>query len=108
YREKQHLIGALRVYYKNVRGFHPGNHLEFFFDKKLLPGYFWAFPLSDNEANVGLGMVSSAISAKKYNLKKLLGEVMKTNPYVREMFAEAEPLENPRGWGLPIITPQRT
>lgn len=107
YREKQHLIGALRVYYKNVKGFNPGNHLEFFFDKKLLPGYFWAFPLSDNEANVGLGMVSSAISAKKYNLKKMLGEVMESNPYVREMFAEAEPLEKPVGWGLPLITPQR-
>ncbi len=108
YREKEHLIGALRVYYKNVKGFHPGNHLEFFFDKKLLPGYFWAFPLPDNQANVGLGMVSSAISAKKYNLKKLLTEVMQTNPYIKEMFAEAEPLEKPRGWGLPIITPKRT
>lgn len=107
YREKPHLIGALRVYYKNVKGFNPGNHLEFFFDKKLLPGYFWAFPLSNNEANVGLGMVSSAISAKKYNLKKLLGEVIATNPQVAEMFAEAEPIENPQGWGLPLITPAR-
>lgn len=107
FREKEHLIGALRVYYKNVKGFHDGNHLEFFFDKELLPGYFWAFPLSNNEANVGLGMVSTAIADKKVNLKKMLGHVIENNPKVARMFAEAEPLEKTRGWGLPIITPKR-
>ncbi len=107
YREKRHLIGALRVYYKNVQGFHEGNHLEFFFDKKLLPGYFWAFPLSENEANVGLGMVSSEISKRKVNLKKALEEIIKTHPRISSMFAEAEPMETPQGWGLPIITPER-
>lgn len=108
FREKQHLIGGLRVYYKNVKGFHSGNHLEFFFDKKLLPGYFWAFPLSENEANVGLGMVSTAISARKLNLRKMFAEMLESHPRIREMFAEAEPLEKPRGWGLPIITPKRS
>ena len=107
YREKQHLIGALRVYYKNVNGFHPNGHLEFFFDSKLLPGYFWAFPLSNNEANVGLGMVSSMISKKKANLRHLLHEIIESNPRLSEMFKEAEPMESPRGWGLPLITPKR-
>jgi flavin-dependent dehydrogenase len=107
FREKKHLIAALRVYYKGVKGFNSGNHLEFFFDKKLLPGYFWAFPLTNGMANVGLGMVSTAISAKRINLKKMLGEVMERNPHVAEMFAEAEPLEKPQGWGLPIITSKR-
>lgn len=107
YREKRHLIGAMRVYYKNVKNFHPNNHLEFFFDKKLLPGYFWAFPLSNNEANVGLGMVSTAISKKKVNLKKELGDILQSNGRIGSMFAQAEPLENPRGWGLPIITKAR-
>lgn len=107
YRQKRHLIGALRVYYKNVKNFHPNNHLEFFFDKKLLPGYFWAFPLSENEANVGLGMVSSAISNKKINLKKELELILQSNGQIGSMFAEAEPLEKPRGWGLPIITQAR-
>ncbi len=107
FREKEHLIGGIRLYYKNVKGFNEGNHLEFFFDKKLLPGYFWAFPLSNNEANVGLGMVSSAISAKKVNLKNMFEEMVKSHPRISEMFAEAEPMEKPRGWGLPIITPKR-
>lgn len=107
YREKSHLIGALRVYYKNVKGFKNENHLEFFFDKRLLPGYFWAFPLNNNEANVGVGMVSTAISKKKFNLKKVFEEMLQTHPKIREMFAEAEPLEKPQGWGLPLITPER-
>lgn len=108
FREKQYLIGGLRVYYKNVEGFNPGNHLEFFFDKRLLPGYFWSFPLTENEANVGLGMVSTAISARKVNLKKMLDVMLETHPRVSEMFAHAEPMEKTKGWGLPIITAKRT
>lgn len=107
YRAKQHLIAALRVYYKNVSGFHENNHLEFFFDKSLLPGYFWSFPLAGNRANVGLGMVSTAISAKKVNLKKRLELILNDNKRIAGMFDKAEALETPRGWGLPIITPER-
>jgi geranylgeranyl reductase family protein len=107
YRKKQHLIGALRVYYEGVQGFNPNGHLEFIFDKRLLPGYFWAFPLPDGTANVGLGMVSTAASQRKINLKKILPEILESNPRVREMFAQARPLEKPRGWGLPTMTAQR-
>lgn len=107
HRAKPNLIAALRVYYDKVTGFDEGNHLEFFFDKRLLPGYFWAFPLENGQANVGLGMVSTAISAKKVNLKKILPRVMDENPHVIPMFENAEALEKPRGWGLPTLTPAR-
>lgn len=103
HRAKPHLIAALRVYYKGVKGFDSGKHLEFFFDKDLLPGYFWAFPLPNGEANVGLGMVSTAISKKRVNLKKMLPQVMEQNPHVAAMFEEAEPIEKPQGWGLPTL-----
>ncbi|MDZ7848370.1 MAG: hypothetical protein U5L96_17360 [Owenweeksia sp.] len=65
------------------------------------------FSASNGEANVGLGMLSSAIARKGHNLKSLMGEVIQANPRLREMFARAEPLEKPHGWGLPIITPKR-
>jgi geranylgeranyl reductase family protein len=107
FREKDHLLAAIRIYYKNVKGFHPGDHLEFFFDPTLLPGYFWAFPLSNNEANVGLGMLSTAIASKKINLKKIFNEVVENNPLISQMFAEAEALEKTKGWGLPTMTPKR-
>ncbi|MCR9152517.1 MAG: NAD(P)/FAD-dependent oxidoreductase [Croceimicrobium sp.] len=107
FREKEHLLAAIRIYYKNVQGFNDGDHLEFFFDKDLLPGYFWAFPLTNNEANVGLGMLSTAISAKKINLKKMFDQVIEKNPYIQPMFEGAEALEKTKGWGLPIMTPKR-
>lgn len=107
YRAKPHLIAAIRVYYRNVQGFNPNGHLEFFFDREMLPGYFWAFPLTNNEANVGLGMVSTVISKRKINLRRMLGQVISSNPRIAEMFKHAEPMEDPRGWGLPIITPHR-
>lgn len=107
YRVKANLIAALRVYYQGVKGFNPGNHLEFIFDSSLLPGYFWAFPLANGEANVGLGMVSTAIARRKANLKKLLPEVTEKNPHVREMMTEAQALEKPQGWGLPTLTKAR-
>lgn len=107
YRQKPNLIAALRVYYEGVTGFNEGNHLEFFFDKRLLPGYFWAFPLEQGRANVGLGMVSTAISAKKVNLKKMLPLVMEQNPHVKVMFEQATATEKPKGWGLPTLTKAR-
>ena len=60
--EKNHYCAGLRQYYSNVKGFHPGNHIELHFYKELLPGYFWVFPLPNNNANVGLGMLSSDVS----------------------------------------------
>lgn len=107
YRVKEHLIAALRIYHKNVQGFHEGNHLEFFFDRKLLPGYFWAFPLANNEANVGLGMVSTAIAKKKVNLKKLLATLVETNPHIKAIMLNAQAMENQKGWGLPTIAKAR-
>ncbi len=107
YRKKEHLIGALRVYYKGLKNFHPNQHLEFFFDKEILPGYFWAFPLKNGEANVGLGLVSPEISKRKVNLKKALDQIIAKNPKIAAMFEEAEPLEKPQGWGLPTISTAR-
>lgn len=107
YREREHLMAAIRIYHENVKGFHPNNHLEFFFDKNLLPGYFWAFPLSNNQANVGLGMVSAHISKNKINLKKVFEEVKVSNPWIKPMFEEAITLETTKGWGLPNMTKKR-
>lgn len=52
-------------------------------------------------------MTSPAISSKKANLKKLLADIIENHPKVSKMFANAEALENPKGWGLPTATPNR-
>jgi len=105
--EKDHYCAGLRQYYENVSGFHINNHIELHFYKGVLPGYFWIFPLPNNQANIGLGMLSSAVSKEKINLKEKLEEIIKTHPNVKDRFKEARPIETIKGYGLPIGSKKR-
>ncbi|MEO6188886.1 MAG: geranylgeranyl reductase, partial [Ginsengibacter sp.] len=105
--ERNHYCAGLRQYYKNVKGFHPDNHIELHFYKELLPGYFWVFPLPGNQANVGLGMPSNEISRKKINLKEKLSELIRNHPNLKERFSDAIALEAIQGHGLPLGSKKR-
>ena len=100
--DKRHHCAGLRQYYENVSDFHPLNHIELHFYKDLLPGYFWIFPLPNNQANVGLGMLSSEVSKQNINLKDKLTDIIQNHPKVKERFRNAKPLETIQGFGLPI------
>lgn len=97
----KHYSGAVRSYFKNVTGI-PERTFELHFLKDIIPGYFWIFPLKDNKANVGLGMLSNRISADKINLKKLMMQIIETNPYIKERFSNAEMIGGIKGFGLPL------
>ncbi len=99
--DRKHYSGATRQYYRNIKGLE-GNALEVYFLKGYLPGYFWIFPLSDNEANVGFGMLSSTIADKKIDLKKCMHEIINEIPEVAERFKDATALEDVKGFGLPL------
>lgn len=105
--EKNHYCAGLRQYFENVTGFHPENHIELHFYKDILPGYFWIFPLPNNQANVGLGMLSSELSKQKINLKKKLAEIIENHPNIKDRFKNANPLESVKGFGLPIGSKKR-
>jgi geranylgeranyl reductase family protein len=105
--EKKHYSAGLRVYYEGVTGFHKESFIELHFFKDILPGYLWIFPLADNKANVGIGMLSSAVSAKKVNLKETLQNLLKTHPHLKERFKDARPLETIKGYGLPLGSKKR-
>lgn len=50
---------AARAYVEGVNG--PGAHeARVWFDRDLLPGYAWSFPLGDGRANVGVGALRDA------------------------------------------------
>ncbi len=100
--DKQHYSGGLRQYWENVTGFDEGNPIELHFYKNTLPGYFWIFPMNGNKANVGIGLKSDVISRKKINLKQLLESIIREHPSVSPRFAKAKPLEEPKGFGLPL------
>ncbi len=105
--EKNHYCIGLRQYYENVSGFHAENHIELHFYKDVLPGYFWIFPLPNNQANVGIGILSSQAIRKNINLKRTFEDIIRNHPNVKDRFTNAKPLEEPKGYGLPIGSKKR-
>lgn len=98
---------GIRAYYKNVSGMHQKNYIELHFLKEMQPGYLWIFPLSNGTANVGIGMLSKTVSAKKINLKQLMQEAITTNPSLKKRFTGAVMEGNVEGWGLPLGSKKR-
>lgn len=106
--DKAHHCAGLRQYYKGIKDLGPKGQLELHFYPEIAPGYFWIFPLSEDEANVGIGMISQALSTEKIKLKERLEHSLKHNPQIKERFVEAEALEKPQGFGLPLGSLKRT
>ncbi|ALD21436.1 NAD(P)/FAD-dependent oxidoreductase [Hymenobacter sp. DG25A] len=106
--EPDHHCAGLRAYYRGVQGLHPDNFIELHFIKDFLPGYLWVFPLPNGEANVGVGMLTSAVSKKKVNLRQRLADMLETHPVLKERFATAERLGPVRGFGLPLGSKRRS
>lgn len=105
--DKKHYSAGLRVYYEGVASFHKENFIELHFFKDILPGYLWIFPMADNKANVGIGMLSSVVSKNKVNLKEVLQKLITTQPHLKERFENAKPLETIKGYGLPLGSKKR-
>jgi hypothetical protein len=105
--DRQHYAGTLRQYWKGIADLHPKNLIEVYFPKNLPMSYFYIFPLPNGEANVGYGMVSSLIAKGKYNLRKLFQELLESDPVMAPRFAQASPLEQPVGWGIPLASLRR-
>ncbi len=105
--EPEHHCAGLRAYYKGVKGLDADNFIELHFIKDFLPGYFWIFPLPNGYANVGVGMRSDKVSAKKVNLKKEMADLIANDPVMKERFADAELVGGIKGFGLPLGSKKR-
>lgn len=105
--DRNHHSAGLRQYYENVTGFHDKNHIELHFYKDILPGYFWIFPLPNNQANIGIGILSSVVGQRKINLKEKLADIIKNHPNIKHRFKNAKPLESVKGFGLPMGSKKR-
>ncbi|MDQ6813170.1 MAG: geranylgeranyl reductase family protein [Bacteroidota bacterium] len=99
--DRNHYIGSVRAYFHNVGGIQK-NLTEIYLNKKIFPGYLWIFPLPGNKSNVGLGVLSSAISKNKLNLKKCFYELIAEDPQLVPRFKEATQLGELEGFGLPL------
>lgn len=97
---------AARVYFRNVKD-NPAGTLEFHFLRNYLPGYFWIFPLPDNQFNVGLGMPSGLVSGKKINIRNELTRIIETDPVLGPRFSDSEMVGEIRGHFLPLLTSKK-
>lgn len=102
--ESGHWVVALRQYYHNIEGLN--NKIELHYIDEVQPGYFWIFPVDNNTANVGIGMLHKSLKEKKINLKKSLQAAI-NSPAFKERFSAAAPLEEPVGWNLPVASKHR-
>ncbi len=99
---------AVRAYFKGIKGLQPGTN-EFHFFKELMPGYFWIFPLADGWANVGFGLLTNNNEqADERNLRDTLKHATNHYPSLTPRFADAEMMDNIKGFALPLATTQRT
>lgn len=98
--DKKHYSGAVRAYIKNVKAV-PEDTMTICFLKDYMPGYFWIFPLKNNYYNVGFGMMSKDIAARKINLKKALKEICASED-MQNYFQDAEFDGEVRGYNLPM------
>ena len=90
---------AFRQYANNVTGT-AKDRLHVWFDKDLLPGYAWSFPLKSGRANVGFGILRGG----KYSVQEMkdLWPNLLQRPHIREALgATAEMEDRHTAWPIP-------
>lgn len=95
---------GLRQYWQNVEGLHPKGYIELHFLKEIQPGYFWIFPMAENKANIGIGMLTDKIKQDNINLRNKFEEIIRNHPLISARFSHATPIENVKGWPLTLGT----
>lgn len=93
----KHRAVALRAYIKGLE-LYP-HEVEFFLYDDILPGYAWVFPISENAANIGLGMRLDRFRELKKNLKKMLKDFLEM-PAIRARTANGVDLRDVAIWQL--------
>ncbi len=87
---------AFRQYFSHV----PERRQFVLFERDLLPGYAWVFPLPDGRANVGFGVLrDGGVSGKQ--LKALWSDLL-ARPSLRAVLGpDAQPEGTHRAWPIP-------
>lgn len=67
------------------------------FDREIVPGYAWAFPLRGGEYNVGVGVLYDPDEPARHDLRALFETFCREVPEVRALMDSAEPHAPLRG-----------
>jgi geranylgeranyl reductase family protein len=92
---------AVRAYYTGVTG-NDGCTFEVYFIPKYPNGYFWIFPSTDNQVNIGFGLTSEEVSQRKIKLRELLLDIIEDTPALKKRFANATLVSDVKGWSIPF------
>ena len=106
--DHNHYSIATRAYFKNVKELHPRGYIELHFFKELLPGYFWIFPMQNDEVNVGLVMMFNRVRKSKQNLSKTMLDLIEKTPELKRRFGNATMTGKIGGYGLPLGPVKKT
>ncbi|WP_375435677.1 geranylgeranyl reductase family protein [uncultured Hymenobacter sp.] len=99
--DRAYHCAAVRAYYKEVADA-PEDTSDFYFLREYRAGYCWVFPVGGGVYNVGFGMLSEEVAARRLNLRHELSELLATHPHLAPRFAKAEALTSITGFGLPL------
>jgi geranylgeranyl reductase family protein len=84
------IIRATRSYFEDVGALDP--LFQFYFDRGLLPGYGWIFPMAGGRANVGIGhFPSGQFRRRLLPSRRLYDGFLDQNLSVRQQLAGATP-----------------
>lgn len=97
-RHKNHFI-AIRAYLNSIRII--PHCVEFFWLKDWLPGYAWIFPLSEQRANVGLGIPMAQYQRRKPKMERLFKEFLRSDMMSRR-FSGAPDYRQMAVWPIPM------
>ncbi len=73
------------------------------FERDLLPGYVWSFPLADGRVNVGFGIVRAGRLDGKH-LKRVWDGLF-DRPHIREVLGDLEMEDSVKAWPIPARLP---
>jgi flavin-dependent dehydrogenase len=70
------------------------------YDKSIVPGYAWIFPIGNQEYNVGCGTYSGRAWKKSINLQKAFNVFITEFPLARELMKQCTHITPLKGGGL--------
>jgi len=85
---------AMRCYVRSDLGL---DRLVVAFDKPILPGYAWIFPMPNGEYNVGCGVFGGSSRVREVGLKAIFETFMSEFPLARELMRSGERISPLKG-----------
>ena len=90
---------AFRQYARNVTG-PAASRLYVWFDRDLLPGYAWSFPLPGNRVNIGFGILRDG-ERRVQDMKRTWPDILKRPHVVEALGPDVEFEDRHTAWPIP-------